>query len=325
MAYTVDQNWINTYEANLHILSQQMDSVFEGIVKKGDINSEFKFFPRIGSISMSANTTPNQTTSYSDVAHSMRSVDFTQYDVALYVDKKLDVARMLTDPTSSYVKLGVAAWKRKIDEVCIAAALGIAYDGKTRGTSTAFPTATRTIDVNYIDGNPVGAGNGTGTWTNRAQSGFTLAKILKARELTLASFGLEAGDRLNCIIGPAEETELMGIAEFKNRDFSEARPFDRQMIYQPYIGTWLGIDFYRSVLLTETDPASASNHYRSCLMFPTSGLGAYIGNNLEVDIRPNPERRMVPTIYISGGIGAVRVEEVKMVEIRTSSGISDAS
>lgn len=322
---TVNQLWINTYESNLQILSQQMVSVCEGIVKMGDINSEFKYFPRVGSVSMTANTTANQLTSYSLPTHSVRSVDFTQFDVALYVDKKLDVSRMLLDPTSAYVKLGVAAWKRKIDEVCIAAALGTAFDGKTRGTSTVFPTATRTIDVNYIDGNPVGAGNGTGTWTNRAQSGFTLAKILKARELTLASYGLEAGDRLNCLIGPAEETELMGIPEFKNRDFSEGIPFDRQMIYQPYIGTWLGIDFYRSTLLTETDPAAASNHYRSCLMFPTSGLGAYIGNNLEVQIRENPERRMVPTIYIAGGLGAVRIEEEKMVEIRTSSGISDAS
>ena len=97
------------------------------------------------------------------------------------------------------------------------------------------------------------------------------------------------------------------------------------MVGDAYIGSWLGIDFYRSTLLTNTDPAGASNHYRSCLMFPTSGLGAYVGNELEIKIGENPERGFVPTIYINGGIGAVRIEEVKMVEIRTSSGIADAS
>lgn len=322
---TISQNYINQYESNFRILSQQMFSVFENIVTKGDISAEFKFFPRVGNISMTEKTVANVANTYSTVTHSMRSVDFKQYDVTLSVDKKIDVSRMLTDPTSVYVQLGVAAWKRKIDEVIIAAALGNAIDGKTRGTTTAFPTATQTIDVNYLDGDPVGAGNGTGTWTNRAQSGFTLAKILAGKALVHSNFALSMGDRVSCIIGPQEEIQLYGIPEFKSGDFSRLYPFDRPMVGDAYIGSWLGIDFYRSTLLTNTDPAGASNHYRSCLMFPTSGLGAFIGNELEIKIGENPERGFVPTIYINGGIGATRIEEVKMVEIRTSSGIADAA
>jgi len=325
MVYSVNQNWVNEYESNFRILSQQMFSVTENLVTRGDISAEFKFFPRVGNISMSEKTTPNVVNTYSDVAHTIRSVDFKQYDVTLSVDKKLDVSRMLTDPTSVYVQLGVAAWKRKIDEVIIAAALGTAYDGKTRGTSTTFPTATQTIDVNFLAGDPVGAGNGTGTWTTKAQSGFTLAKILKGKALIHSNFALSMGDRVSCIIGPDEEIDLYGISEFKSGDFSRLYPFDRPMVGDAYIGSWLGIDFYRSTLLTNTDPAGASNHYRSCLMFPTSGLGAYVGNELEIKIGENPERGFVPTIYINGGIGATRIEEVKMVEIRTSSGIADAA
>jgi len=324
---TISQAYINQYTANFRILSQQMDSVFERLVTMGDINAEFKFFPRLGSISMSEKTTANVANTYTNATFSVRSVDFKTFDVTQFVDKKLDVSRMLTDPTSSYVRLGVAAWKRKIDEVCIAAALGTAVDGKTRGTNTAFPTSTQTVDVNFLDGDPIGAGNGTGTWTNRAQSGFTLAKILKAKELVYSNFALEPGDRINCVISAAEETQLYGIPEFKSGDFSRLYPFDKPMMGDPYIGTWLGIDFYRSQLLTNTDPASANNHYRSCLLFPTSGLGAFIAanNSLEIQIAENVERGFVPTIYISGGLGAVRIEEVKMVEIRTSSGIADPS
>lgn len=325
MVYSVDQLWVNEYTNNIIQLAQQNYSVFEPLVTKGDAKAERKFFDRVGSVSMSARTTANAANSYTDVDHTKRSVNFTTYTVNLSVDPAIDVSRALVDPTSSYVSLGVQAWKRKMDEVIIAAAFGNATDGKDAGTSTAFPTATRTIDVNYLAGDPVGAGNGTGTWTNKAQSGLTLAKILKARAILASTHAASAGEFMNLVIGPDEEIDLLGIEQFINSDYHMNYPYDKPIQGNGYIGTFLGINVYRSTLLAEVDPASASNHYRRNIMFVTSGLGAYMNQKLTVKVAENPERHFATTINISGGIGAVRIDDAKVVEIRTASGIADAS
>ena len=325
MPYSVDQLWVNEYTNNIIQLAQQNYSVFEPLVTMGDAKAERKFFDRVGSVSMAARTTANATNSYTDVDHTKRSVSFSTYTVNLSVDPAIDIARSLVDPTSSYVSLGVQAWKRKIDEVCIAAAFGSAADGKDAATSTAFSTATRTIDVNYLSGDPVGAGNGTGTWTNKTQSGLSLAKILAGRRILAGAHALAPNEYMNLVIGPDEEIDLLGIDQFTKSDYNLNYPLDKPIQGMGYIGTFLGINIYRSTLLAEVDPASASNHYRRNIMFVTSGLGAYMNQNLTVKVAENPERNFATTINISGGIGAVRIDDSKLIEIRTASGISDAS
>jgi hypothetical protein len=325
MPYSVDQLWVNEYTNNIIQLAQQNYSVFEPLVTMGDAKAERKFFDRVGSVSMAVRTTANATSSYTDVDHTKRSVAFSNYTVNLSVDGAIDVSKALVDPTSVYVNLGVQAWKRKIDEVVIAAAFANAADGKDAATSTAFPTATRTIDVNYLSGDPIGAGNGTGTWTNKAQSGLTLAKILAGRATLAGAHALGPNEYMNLVIGPNEEIDLLGIEQFTKSDYHLNYPYAKPIAGNGFIGTFLGINIYRSTLLAEVDPASASNHYRRNIMFVTSGLGAYMNQNLTVKVAENPERNFATTINLSGGIGAVRIDDSKVIEIRTASGISDAS
>jgi len=325
MAYSVDEAWVNQYTDNVSLLSQQQNSVLGNTGIKGDATGEYKFFERIDSVSMSAKTSSNLATSFTDVTHEKRAVTFSDYVINFYSDMR-DAKRMLIDVQSPYVRDAVAAWNRQIDSTINTALLGAATTGSGVGaafTSTAFDTANQTVDVLFQGGDPIGAGNGTGTYGTN--TGFTLAKILKARAVLQQNHAVQPGDNIYCLIGPDEEIDLYGINEFKSIDFNDERPYTLGIDPAGYIGTFLGVDFLRYTGLTETDPASASNHYRSCLMYTSSGLGIVKGDAPQVMIAPNPERNMALTIHVEGSVGAVRVEEKKVVEIRTSSGITDPS
>lgn len=322
---TTNQLHIQEYTNNLILLAQQEYSVFENIVMKGDAKSERKFFDRSGSVTMTNYSTANQANSYANPTHSKRSVDFTTYAVDLFVDPHIDLSRALIDPTSDYVSLGVAAWKRKIDEVAIAAALGTATDGKDAGTSTVFPTATQTVDLKYVAGDPIGAGNGTSTDTHgTGATRLTIDKILGARATILRNHAMKPGERISMVIGPDEEVDLLGIDQFASNDYTSQYPYDKPIIGNGYVGSVAGVDVFRSSLLEETDPAGAGNAFRSCLMFPMSGLGCYMNERLNVKIGENPERRFATTICITGGLGAVRIDDKKVVEIRTASNVVDS-
>ena len=329
MVNSVPQAYYQEYLAEVQTLSQQKFSVFENLMTTGTTPGnigERVYWDRVNAISFSAQTTPNEATPYIDVEHSKRSATFNNYAVYMYVDPFIDLTKMQFDPTNTYVQLGVAAWKRKIDEIAIAAALGTATDGKDAGTSTAFPTATQTVDLAFKEGDPIGAGNGTSTDTfATGDTLLTIAKIKKAYSLLHTNFSTNPGDRINLVVSPEEEISLLGMQEYTNRDYKSELPYDMStFVGGAYIGHMLGIDIYRSTLLTVTDPAGASNQYRSCLMFPTSGLGKYIGKELSVEMAKNPARSFAWTIGLQAGMGASRIEEVKMIEIRTATG-TDAS
>ena len=329
MVNTVPQAYYQEYKATVEILSQQTFSVFEGLMTTGTTPGnigERIYWDRAGAVSFNTQTTANATTVYTDVEHSKRSTTFANYDLYMYVDPAVDLTRMKFDPTNTYVQLGVAAWKRKIDEIAIAAALGDATDGKDAGTTTVFPTATQTIDLAFQKGDPIGAGNGTSTDTyGTGNTLFTLAKFLRAVSLAHQNFSTNPGDRLNLVISPEEEVELNLMEQFTNKDYRSEGPFDdKTFVGGAYIGHMLGVDIYRSTLLTVTDPAGANNQYRSLLMFPTSGLGKYVGKDLMVEMMKNPNRSFAWTIGLQAGMGASRIEEVKMVEIRVATG-ADAS
>ena len=327
MAYSVDTAWFNMYEDSISLLSQQLNSVLENTGKVGEAKGEYKYFDRIGSVAMSTRSSSNEATSFTDVTHDKRVVNFADYALNMYVDDVRDLKRMLTDPTSAYVTNAVAAYKRTIDSVINTAILGTATTGKGVGGtfgSQAFSN-NYVLDVKYVTNDPVGDGNGTGTYGT--DSGFTLAKVLKAKSLLLGGHGINSGDQIYCVIGEQEEIELFGINEFKNADYVDPtkKAFELGIDPNGYIKNWLGINFLRYTGLTETDPAGADNHYRSCYMYTTSGLGIVKDAAPRVVIQRNPERNMAYTINVQGSVGAVRLEEEKVVEIRTSNGLTDAS
>lgn len=324
MTYSVSQAWVDQFSDNITTLAQQTVSILGNTVMKGTSQGEYKFFDRLGSVTLGTRSASNESSSFSDMAHTKRAVSFSDYFFTTYVDDR-DLKRMLIDPQSAYVTQAVAAFKRKVDEVIIAAATADAKQGRATGasfTTVSYDTANQTVDVKFAAGDPIGAGNGTGSW-----AGLTLAKILKGRAALLSANALLPGERIFCAVGPDEEIDLMNITQFASRDYRmpENLPYELGIDPTGIIGEWVGVTFLRSNLLATVNPSSASNAYRRCLMYVPSCIGFVDAGDLKVKVAPNPERSFTNAIHVEGSMGAARIHENKIVEIRTNSGITDAS
>ena len=316
MAYSVDQAWVNQYVNSVDLLSQQKNSILENSVEQGDAIGEYKFFERIEPFSFTKKTASNQATTFTDVTHNKRAVAFDDYTVNLYVDKR-DLKRALIDPQSAYVEGGVAGWNVEKDQIIMDAIFGTAKEGKATGvafTDKVFDTANQTVDLAFLAGDPIGAGNGTGTGAGIINSGLTLPKILKARQILLSNKALVAGDQIFCAIDPIDEIDLMGIEQFIRNNYVGDKPYEMGIDPEGYIGYWLGIHWLRSNHVPTVD---AAVDYRRCPMYVKSGIGMVKGGVPEVDVMKNPERDGAWTIHMEGSGGAVRKEEKKVVEIRT--------
>lgn len=328
MTYSVSTAFINEYSDSIKLLASQQNSVFENLVMQGDSSGEYKYFDYIGPITFTARTSSNETTAFQDVAHTKRVVAFTDYFVNFYKDSVVDLQRMKVDPQSSYVKAAVNAWNEKKDVVIAAAMFAAATTGKGVGEafgSTSFATTTQTVDVNYIQGDPIGSGNGTGSWATKTQSGFTYAKFIKGRSTLLANNAVNPGQLIKLAISPEEEETLLTLSQFSNRDYAgEKILVDKMIDVTGLIGVWFGVAIYRSNVLTTTDPSSASNQYRSCPMWVEDGVGLVKGGTPTIKAMENPSNNFAVTINVQGSVGAVRLEEKKVVEIRVATG-TDAS
>lgn len=328
MVYSVSTAFVNQYMDSIKLVAQQEHSVFENLVMQGDCQGEYKYFDYIGPVSFAARSSSNEATAFTDVDHTKRVVNFADYFLNFYVDSVTDLQRMNVNPQSAYVKSAVNAWNEKKDAVIVASMFGSATTGKGVGASfgtQAFATATQTVDVNFIAGDLIGAGNGTGTWTNLAQSGFTYAKFIRGRATLLANDAVKPGQLIKLAIDPEDEAQLLNINEFRNRDFTSERLIADKMIdVTGLIGIWYGVAIYRSNILPITDPASASNQYRSCPMWVEDAIGLVKGGSPTVKAAENPERNMAVTVNVQGSVGATRLEEKKIVDIRVRTG-TDAS
>lgn len=327
MTYSVSTAFVNQYQDSIKLLAQQEHSVFENLVMKGDCQGEYKYFDYIGPVSFTARSSSNEATAFTDVAHTKRVVDFDDYFINFYVDSVTDLQRMNVNPQSQYVKAAVNAWNEKKDSVIVTAMFGSAITGKGVGASfgsQAFDTTNQVVDVNFKAGDPVGAGNGSGTW-GAAESLFTYAKFVKGRSILLAGNAVKPGQLINLAIDPEDEEQLLTIDEFRNRDFTSERLIADKMINTTgLIGIWYGVAIYRSNILPVTDPASASNQYRSCPMWVEDAIGLVKGGTPTVKAAENPERNMAVTVNVQGSTGATRLEEAKIVDIRVKTG-TDAS
>ncbi len=323
--------WQQSFEDEIRMLVQQKNTVLGNTIEQSTEGGEYLFEDRISPLTHGNKTTSNLQTAFTDVTHTKRSLTFSDKTLNLYIDDR-DLVRMKrgeSEVLSKYAASIAADYNRTIDDTIISAFLAAANEGKAVNdtfTTVNFDTAGQTVDVAFKAGDPIGAGNGTSSDTyGTGEFGFTLAKLLKGKAVLAQNNAL--GDEIYVVLGPDEEIDLYNIPEFKSGDFSRLMPYDMPIDPNGYIGHWLGMHFLRSNRLVTTDPVGANNQYRSCFMYCKSGMKIRKPVGLTIKSAENPERNMALTINSQFSLGAVRLEEEKVVEIRTASGFAggDAS
>lgn len=311
MSVEITTAMVNQYSATVFHLSQQKGSRLRPFVRMESQKAEAAFYDRIGSVTAAKKVGRHSDTVYSDTPHSRRRVTLEDYVYADMVDKE-DKLRIIMNPESQYVEAGQMAMGRAMDDEIILAALGTAYSGKSGGTPVALPSSQR---IAAFDG------------TTTSGSALNVRTLRAVKKLFAAN---EAGDDQLYIAVSAEQIDdMLAETEVTSSDFNSVKA-----LVQGDVDTFMGFKFIRTERLpvlaadittynhltgsitsgAQTLDVSAAN-FRRCFAWQKGGLLLAISQEVQSFIDRLPNKNQAIQVYLAMGLGATRLEEVKVVEI----------
>ncbi len=291
MSFQVDVAYVNQYRNNISMLVQQKGSRLRPFVRVEPQNSEFEFYDRIGATDAVEITGRHQDTPLVSTPHDRRRVSLRDYDWADLIDRQ-DKLKMLIDPTSAYAMNAVFAMGRKMDDAIIGAAFDSAYSGKTGQTTVSFP-AGNLVAVNYVESGPAANGN------------LTIGKIRRAKEILDAYENDPDEARIMTCTANSLHSLLRNI-EITSQDYNVVKA-----LVEGKVDTFMGFKFVRTQRLL-TDGFG----YRRHIAWVQSKLLLAVSQDPTVDVGPRRDKRNSMQVYVTMGIGATRMEEEGVVEIK---------
>ena len=285
MSSQVTTAFVQQYSANVQMLSQQMGSRLRDAVRIENVVGKNAFIDQIGKATAQLRTSRHADTPQLDTPHARRRLSLASYEYADLIDDQ-DKVRMLIDPTSFYAQAAAAAMGRAMDDVIITAALGTASTGET-GSGSATLDATN---------NMVGSAS--------SNDGLTIAKLLEAkRKLDLND--VDPSIPRYIAVGPKQIEDLLGTTQVTSADFNTVKA-----LAQVDVNSFLGFEFIMTNRL-DVD----SNDIRSCFAWAEDGLTLGIGKDVSARIDERNDKGYATQVYYCMDIGAVRMEESKVVKI----------
>lgn len=276
MSTQITTAMVEHYKSNLIILSQQKGSRYGETVRHETLVGKSHFFERIGSVEMVDATSRHDDTPQIDTPHSRRRVSAVTSRFADLIDKA-DVRRVLIDPQSAYVTVGMMAAGRRKDRHIINAVVGNSYAGETGATTIPLPSAQKIA---------------------AASSGLTITKLLTALEI----FGTGDVDEemLTAAINPAGLTDLLSATEVKDSNYNTVKA-----LAAGQMNDFLKFHFIKSNLV----PAG------KCYIWQKNAVGLATSADPFVRISERADKNYSWQVFIEMDMGATRVEEAGVVEI----------
>ena len=285
MSTQVTTAFVQQYSANVQMLSQQKGSRLRDAVRIENIVGKNAFIDQIGVATAALRTSRHADTPQMDTPHARRRLSLADYEYADLVDAQ-DKVRMLIDPTSSYAQAAAAAMGRAMDDVVITAATGTASTGETgSGSATLDSTA-----------NSVGSSS--------SNDGLTIAKLTEAkRKMDLND--VDPSIPRYIAVGPKQIEDLLGTTQVTSSDFNTVKA-----LVQGDVDTFMGFQFIMTNRLSVD-----SNDIRKCFAWAEDGLTLGIGKDVSARIDERADKGYATQVYYCMSIGAVRMEESKVVQI----------
>ena len=285
MSTQITTAFVQQYSANVQMLSQQMGSRLRDAVRLETVVGKNAFIDQIGSVTAQLRSSRHADTPQIDTPHQRRRLSIASYEFADLIDDQ-DKVRMLIDPTSSYAQAAAAAMGRAMDDVIITAALGTASTGET-GSGSATLDATN---------NMVGSAS--------SNDGLTIAKLTEAkRKMDLND--VDPSIPRYIAVGPKQIEDLLGTTQVTSSDFNTIKA-----LVQGDVDTFMGFQFIMTNRLSID-----SNDIRSCFAWAEDGITLGIGKDVQARIDERNDKGYATQVYYCMDIGAVRMEEAKVVKI----------
>lgn len=290
MSDQITTAFVKQYHGTIEFLLQQKGARLIPYVRNESQNSEEQFWEQIGPTEALEITTRHGDSPQVNTPHDRRRVTLKFFDWGDFIDQ-IDKVRMLIDPANPYSQNAAYALGRKQDDIIIAALFGTAFTGKEGGTAVTFP-----------------AGQQIAATFGGADSGLTITKLIEAQRLLRAA-EVDLDMEQACIaVGAKQLANLLGTTQVTSADYNSVKA-----LVQGQLDTFMGFKFKHTERLLVDGSAK-----RRVPVWVKSGLLAAKNPEISTNIVQRWDKRGSWYVYAKMGMGAVRMQEEKVVEIKCS-------
>lgn len=259
--------------------SKVMVKPFEGIACYFDYLGEFTPRKRQGS---------GSDTYLHDKPFSRRLCVASPYDLAVLLDKA-DLARVGKDPTSDIMQAFKAGFESLTDRLILAAAIADAISVSTEDETKAT--------VALGAGQIITETGTVGMTAYKVRQAMTILNKNKVPQNWPRFFAISA-QGVDDLLDDPEITQAQEMALDAVREGEAKRVFGFQMY------------------MTEETPLNSSTHIRSNVAWVKNGIGLGILEDYATDLGPRRDKNLASQAFASMDLGATRVEEKLVVEVR---------
>lgn len=289
MSVQITTAFVKQYGSNVAFLTQQKGSKLRGTLMEETMVGKEKFMEQIGAVSATKRTGRHEDTQYSNTPHDRRRLTTETYDWADLIDEP-DKIRMLIDPKSPYAINAAYALGRSIDDVIYAQLRGSAWTGENGATEIVLPPPSK-VGVQFGE-NPA------------VNIGLTINKLIEAKRIRDAADNPEDEEWV-IVVAAQQIADLLKTTEATSADYNTVKA-----LVKGDIDTFMG---FRFVLMNRIYVDGNDIAYPIC--YPKSAGYVGIGQNPTTRIDVLPTKKYSTQVFASMDIGAVRMEEVKVIEI----------
>lgn len=283
MSQQITEAFVQQFADNFLHVAQQTNSRLEpAVMVESGIVGMSKSINRLGQRTAQRRIVRHADTPINDQPHSTRYVDLFDWEDGDMIDDQ-DKIRLLVDPSSDYVKAIVNSLNRAKDDVLIAA-----MQGNARASTGNIPLPS---------GQKIAVGG----------TGLTKAKMISARKLFRQNEAdAEAGEELFMAYGSSQLSDLLTDTSLTNTEVNTVLSLMSGSIPNATLMGFKMIPIERQPKVTTT---------RYCYAWAKSGVTLGVGQEVKTRIGEDPGKGFNVRLYAKMSIGAVRVEEEKVVEI----------
>ena len=286
MSSQITTSFVEQYSSNVAMLSQQMGSKLRTSVDVEQVTGKNAFFDQVGVTAAQLRTSRHGDTPQIDTPHSRRRLSLADYEWADLVDD-VDKVRMLVDPTSSYARAAAAAMNRAMDDVIITAFNASASTGVAGGSSTALPSGQKTATSDQSDG-------------------LTITKLLAAKKI-LDNNDVDPSLKRYIVCGPQQISDLLGTTQVTSADFNSVRA-----LATGAVNSFMGFEF---IMSTRLNMDATNTTDRLIFAYTEDAVKLGIGKDISAKISERADKSYSTQVYYCMSLGAVRMEEKKVVQI----------
>ena len=253
-----------------------------------DFTAEYKFYPKV-----------EQTSTFKERQQRMETIDLaiTGQTRRRMSKKTYYAAEGWDDIDELYGALDISSplsqqlmYKGNIqkDQIIIANALGVAYEGKDGSTSVAFDTVNKVID----------------------SSGTTGATFAKLKELRLKMKQSHIRDKMYWFVDPYQMGELIGVSELINYDLNSKRYLEKGRVID-----WGDIEIVEVAPNTLTLTAGGTD-IRETIAFTKNSMIFGLTQDVNMRIKSREPQAFGWALIAEMTAGAVRVRDEAVFKIR---------